>query len=131
MSPITTAPSSAGTIFEEELDALVEGFPPSVVALTRDLIAMLLRIRPDFVARVRSGWRSVNFRHPRAGFVCGVFPSPGSVALVFEHGRLLSDANGLLQGDGSRMRYIPLVPGDVLPETEIALLIAEAIALKA
>ena len=131
MSPTTTAPSSAGTNFEQELDALVEGLDPSVVALTRDLIDTLLRIRPDFVPRVRSGWRSVNFRHPRAGFVCGVFPSPGRVILVFEHGRLLSDADRLLEGDGSRVRYIPLVPGTPVPETQIALLIAEAIALKA
>lgn len=131
MSPTTTAPSSAGTTFDEELDTLVDGLDPSVVALTRDIIDMLLRIRPDFVPRVRSGWRSVNFRHPRAGFVCGVFPSPGRVILVFEHGRLLSDADGLLEGDGSRVRYIPLVPGTAVPETQIALLIAEAIALKA
>lgn len=130
MSPTTTAPSSAGTIFDEELDALVDGLDPSVVALTRDLVAMLLRIRPDFVPRVRTGWRSVNFRHPRAGFVCGVFPSPGRVVLVFEHGRLLSDPDGLLEGDGSRVRYITLVPGEALPETQIALLLAEAVALK-
>ncbi len=51
------------------------------------------------------------------------------VSLVFEHGRQLSSP--LLQGDGKQVRFIRLEPGTDIPEDEIAILLAEAIALKA
>ena len=51
------------------------------------------------------------------------------VSLVFEHGRLLSSP--LLEGDGKQVRFIRFVPGVEIPEDEIAILLAEAIALKA
>ena len=55
---------------------------------------------------------------------------PEHVDLVFEHGRLLSNEHGLLEGDGRQVRYIRLLPGDSVPEEAIALLLAEAIALR-
>ena len=88
----------------------------------------LLTLRPDLDAKARFGWGSVNYRHPRAGFVCAIFPMEDHVSLVFEHGRLLSSP--LLEGDGKQVRYIRFSPGDPIPEDEIAILLAEAIALK-
>jgi len=52
------------------------------------------------------------------------------VSLVFEHGRQLSNAGGLLQGDGKQVRFIHFRPGQPVPEEALGLLLAEAVALK-
>mgnify|MGYP000867573911 CR=1 FL=1 len=91
----------------------------------------LRRLRPDLVSQVRLGWGSVDFRHPGAGFVCAVFPMVDHVSLVFEHGRQLDNASGLLQGNGKQVRFIPFPPGAEIPEQALGLLLAEAIALRA
>ena len=61
-----------------------------------------------------------------------LFTDDGILRLdVFEHGRLLSSP--LLTSDGKvkQVRWIELRPGDDIPVDEIAILIAEAIALRA
>jgi len=119
------------TLPEPDLDRLLDSIPAPVAALARKLVRSLLQMQPDLSPKVQFGWRSVNFRHPEAGFVCAVFPYEDRVSLVFEHGRQLSDASGLLQGEGTQVRFIPFQPGDAIPFDEIALLLAEAVALRA
>lgn len=114
-----------------ELDDLLARFGTGIATLARELLAILAEIRPDLAPAVKTGWGSVNYRHPKAGFVCAVVPVPRHVALVFEHGRLLSSP--LLTDDGKvkQVRWIELRPGEDIPVDEIAILIAEAIALRA
>ena len=115
-----------------ELDALLGRFAPHVGDLARSLVATVEELRPDFAGKVQRGWGSVNFRHPKAGFVCAVFPSDaGHVDLVFEHGRLLSSPLLTDNGKARQVRWIRLVPGDEIPTDEIGILLAEAVALKA
>ena len=116
---------------DTELDALLARFDPAIAALARALAATIGDLRPELEAKVRPGWGSVNFRHPKAGFLCAVFPSPDHVSLVFEHGRLLDSP--LLVGDGKvkQVRWIPFRPGDEIPVDDIAILLAEAVALRA
>ena len=108
---------------------IVRSYPEPIQQLTSRLALTLLSVRPDLEGKARLGWGSVNYRHPTAGFVCAIFPMEDHVSLVFEHGRLLSSP--LLEGDGKQVRYIRFEPGTPIPEDEIAILLAEAIALKA
>jgi hypothetical protein len=117
------------TSSDAEIDGLVKSFKPEIAAMAADVIAAIRDLRPDLVPRVRLGWGSVNFRHPQAGFVCGVFPMPDHVSLVFEHGRQLDSP--LLQGEGKQVRFIRFPPGASVPRDELAILLAEAIALRA
>jgi hypothetical protein len=114
-----------------DLDRLLERHEPPIGALIQDLMGVLHDVRPDLKPAVKLGWGSVNYTHAKAGYVCAVFPTRTHVALVFENGRLLDSP--LLVDDGKvrRVRWIPLAPGDELPIDDIAILIAEAIALKA
>lgn len=114
----------------DDLDAILERVPSPVAAEARKLVTVLSVTRPDLVAKVQRGWGSVNYRHRQAGFICAVFPMADHVALVFEHGRQLSNDAGLLEGDGKQVRFIRLAPGDPIPEVPIGLLLAEAIALR-
>ena len=120
---------SRSTEVVADLPQILRPFPGPIATLASDLALTLLSVRPDLEGKARLGWGSVNYRHPKAGFVCAIFPMEDHVSLVFEHGRLLSSP--LLEGDGRQVRYIRFEPGAAIPEDEIAILLAEAIALKA
>ncbi len=112
-----------------DLLQITRSLPQPIAEMASRLALTLLSVRPDLEAKARLGWGSVNYRHPKAGFVCAIFPMEDHVSLVFEHGRQLSSA--LLEGDGKQVRYIRFEPGSDIPEDELAILLAEAIALKA
>lgn len=118
------------TSLDQEIEGFLASFQPPIGEMAGRLLAALRRLRPDLRPHVRLGWGSVNFRHPKAGFVCAVFPMADHVSLVFEHGRQLGNEGGLLQGNGKQVRFIPFRPGDPVPEAELGLLLAEAVALK-
>mgnify|MGYP001581345012 FL=1 len=62
------------------------------------------------------GWKAVGFRHAKAGYVCGVFPSAVGVRLIFEHGAKLADPDGLIKGAGrvKQVRYVTIrSPADI------------------
>lgn len=112
-----------------DLDTLLARFPAPVADLTRLVTAWLVAERPDMTAQVRLGWGTVNFHHPRAGFVLAVYPRKDHVSVLFQRGRLLSSP--LLVGDTRQVRWIELRPGASIPKDEIGILIVEAIALHA
>lgn len=120
---------SRSTEMVADLLHIVRPFPEPIGEFASRLALTLLNLRPDLEAKARLGWGSVNYRHPKAGFICAIFPMEDHVSLVFEQGRLLSSP--LLEGDGKQVRFIRFTPGDSIPEDDIAILIAEAIALKA
>ena len=103
---------------------------PEMADLTTEVIAMVERVAPSLTSKVQLGWNSVNFTHKAAGYVYAVVPTPTKVALVFAHGRELD--HPLLTDDGKvkQVRWINFVPGGDLIEDEIAILIAEAVALR-
>jgi hypothetical protein len=113
----------------ENLATLLAPLPPSIGELTRRLVA-LLADHPGLEGRVMAGWKSVNFHHRQAGFVCALFPNAERVAVYFEHGRLLSAEDELPLGrELKRGRYMILKPGDDIPIDTIGVLVTEAIAL--
>jgi hypothetical protein len=116
-----------------DYDTLLARFDAPIATLTRTLVEALKDIRPDLKPAVKLGWGSVNFRHPKAGHLCAVFPQARehNVLLVFEHGRLLDSPLLVDNGKVTRVRWIPLEPGDEIPVDDIAILLAEAVALKA
>ena len=115
---------------DQDIAALLDGVKPDIRDLAVALIELLRREHPELEPSALFGWRSVNFRHPRAGHLCAVFPLKDEVRLYFEHGRLLSDPERLLEGDGKQVRALRLRPGDAIPAEAIGLFMAEAIALK-
>lgn len=116
--------------FDADLDSLLAGVETPIGALSRETIALVRSIQPTFLAKVAFGWSRVLFRHPRLGLICSVCPSRDRVLLMFQDGKLLD--NRLLVDDGKvvKVRWIPLRPGDALPVDEIAILLAESIALR-
>lgn len=111
------------------LDDLLDPLPEEIGPLARELIDLVGGV-PGLSGKVMRGWRSVNFRHAKAGHVCAVFPHADRVSLYFEHGRLLDDPEGVLMGEALKKgRFLRLYPGSKVPEATIYVLVSEAIAL--
>ena len=60
----------------------------------------------DFEERPRSGWQSVSFHHPEAGYVAGLFPRDKDALLVIEHGAALDGFDDVFDGGGKQVRNI-------------------------
>jgi hypothetical protein len=87
----------------------------------------VLAADPDLSEKVYPGWRGVGFRHPEAGYVCGIFPQPdGELRLLFERGAALPDPDGVLEGSGTQTRYLRV--GDGTEPGTIAMLVQQGIA---
>ena len=86
----------------------------------------MLAADPDLTERLYPGWRGVGYRHPEAGYVCGIFPQPdGQLHLLFEHGATMPDPEGVLQGSGTQTRYLIV---DRVDEALVARYVQQAIA---
>src|SRR3954468_8054355 len=116
-------------MLDDDIDNLLARRDLPLQLLARELIALVRDIRPDFTAKVAFGWNTINFRHA-SGFIAAIYPSRDHVSLIFQDGRLLDSP--LLTDDGKvkRVRWIPFAPGDPLPVDDIAILLAEAVALR-
>ena len=100
-----------------------------VRTIAEELRKLIRETLPEAIESGHPTWHSIGYRHPKAGYVCGIFPHKDSVDLVFEFGILLSDPHRVLQGDGRQVRYIPITQIDEINELAIKLLIVEALSL--
>jgi len=118
-------------MFETDFRHLLQPYALPVARLARQLHAEVMGIRPDYVTKVSFGWQTVNFRLPKLGFINALYMSKSDkVLLVFQDGRLLDSPLLVDDGKVKKVRWIPFEPGDAIPTDEIAILIAEAIALR-
>jgi hypothetical protein len=118
-------------MFADDFDRLLESHTVPVAQLARQLVAIVDHIRPDFSRKVAFGWQTVNFSLGRGGFINAIYLSrAGKVLLVFQDGRLLDSPLLVDDGKVKRVRWIPFEPGDEIPVDDIAILIAEAVALR-
>ena len=95
---------------------LFDGFPPAIRETGLALRALILRTIPGSVETVRPGWRWVAYSLPEKGKVrnfAWIGPERKHIHLGFEHGTLLADPEGILQGAQERLkkfRYFTFEP---------------------
>lgn len=111
-------------------DEILRDHSPEVRELANRLRRLVHETLIEMSERAYPGWHAIGFRHPRAGYVCGIFPQADSVRFLFEHGRQLSDPEGLLTGDGRQTRHLELRPDDAIPAEGLKILLLEAVALR-
>lgn len=109
---------------------ILRDHPPEVQATAEALRALIHDTVEGMAERAYPGWHAIGFRHPKAGYVCGIFPMDDFVRFVFEHGRQLSDPLGILEGDTKQIRYIDLRQPEDIPAEAIRPLLLEAVALR-
>jgi hypothetical protein len=86
---------------------LLDSFPPGIRATGRTLRALIFATVPGSVEAVRSGWRWIAYSLPEKGRVrnfAWIGPERKHIHLGFEHGTLLADQEGILQGAQERLR---------------------------
>jgi hypothetical protein len=116
--------------FADDLADLLAPLPPGIAATAGELASIVRTLRPDLKAKVSFGWKSVNFNHAQAGYVCCVYPAREHVALVFQHGRLLDHPRLTDDGKVKKVRWIPFEPGEAFDEDDLGMLLMQAIALR-
>ncbi len=117
---------------EDDIDQLLSAHPEPIQELSREIVAAIQASVPDATVKVARGWHSLNFRHPRAGYVCGVFPHDDRVEVAFEAGALLSDPTAVLEAgstSGKRVRYVRYRPGDAVEPAILDAFVQESVAL--
>jgi hypothetical protein len=82
---------------------------------------------PAAEERVRPGWRLLGFAAPR--YFAFVAPQADHVRVGFEHGVLLDDQSGLLEGDGTQVRHVSVRTLALLQRPAFAALVLEAASL--
>lgn len=98
------------------VDASLEPYPASIRATADRLRGLVLRAVADAIEAVRPGWRLMGYDVPdgrRARSFAYIAPEPAHVHLGFEHGALLADPDGRLQGASlglRRVRYLTFAP---------------------
>jgi hypothetical protein len=86
---------------------LLDSFPPGIRDTGRALRALILETVPGSVEAIRSGWRWIAYSLPEKGRVrnfAWIGPERKHIHLGFEHGTLLADPEGILQGAQERLR---------------------------
>ncbi|MGH2404236.1 MAG: DUF1801 domain-containing protein [bacterium] len=79
---------------------------PAVRTLATRLRRLIRKTIPDAREVAYPLWHGIGYRHPRAGYFCGIFPQKSSVRLGFEYGAHLPDPDGLLEIGGAQVRYM-------------------------
>ena len=93
---------------------ILAGHAPLVIVLANTLRAIITAAIPEAREVAYRGWHAMGYRHPEAGYFCGIFPHDDSIKLYFEYGRFLPDPDGILAGEGRQTRYVLIrAPGDV------------------
>lgn len=95
---------------------LLDGYPGSIRATGHTLRALILRSIPGSVETIRPGWHWIAYSLPAKGRVrnyAWIGPERKHIHLGFEHGTLLADPAGILQGAQERLkkfRYLTFEP---------------------
>jgi hypothetical protein len=106
---------------------ILHGHTPEVRAIAECARVLIKRELPEVEENGYPGWRLIGYRQGGAylGFVA---PLKDHVRLGFERGVYMNDPDGLLEGDGTQVRYVRL-SSEELPEDAIARLLKEAVSL--
>jgi len=87
-------------------DDILAGHTPAIVRLTNKLRSIILSAIPASNEVAYPVWHAIGYRHPSAGYFCGVFPHKDHIKVYFEQGRFLLDDDKLLKGNGKQTRYV-------------------------
>ena len=112
-------------------EALLAPYPPGHQEIANALRRLVKRAVPDAIERVRPGWGLIGYDVPvgrRTRYFAFVWPEPEHVHLGFEHGVLIDDPDGLLQGAGvtKQVRWLTLNRLEDIREAEFQVLVREA-----
>ena len=114
---------------EITVEELLAEHTPAIREAAERLRRIVAGTVPQATEKAHGFWHSINYRHPDAGYFCGIFPRPDAVLLVFEFGVLLPDPEGILEGDGKQVRQVRIERAKDIRVRPIRTLLREAVEL--
>ena len=115
-------------------DDLLDALPSEQVAVVQRLRRLVQATVPTAAERFYPVWRGIGYRHPEAGYFCGIFPFKTHVGLAFEFGALLPDPQGYLQPgrtSGRKVRYLQFRDERDVQSDVVKQFLRSAVSLKA
>ena len=114
------------------VEALLDGYPPPLLAIAERLREIVLATAPEATERVRPGWKLIGYDLPirRHGvFFAWIWPEGVHVHLGFPNGDLMDDPRGALDGAriAKRARWLTFEAGSTIDEPLATSLVAEAV----
>jgi hypothetical protein len=107
-------------------EAFLARHPPETQRLAQAARDLVRQAVPEAIEAVYLGWNLIGYRRPVPGgsaYFAFVAPQAEAVMLGFEHGVLLDDPQGVLQGGGRQVRQAPLRhPADADPKRLLPLI---------
>jgi hypothetical protein len=117
-------------------EAFLASFPETIQAIGERLRTLVVLAIPDAVERVRPGWHLIGYDAPapprsrgrRSAYFAYVAPERHHIHLGFEHGWLMADPDGRLEGEGitRQVRWLTFQPGDTPDPAIVEPLLLEA-----
>ena len=103
-------------------EALLAPYPPGHQDVANALRRLVKRAVPNAIERVRPGWGLIGYDVPfgrRTRYFAFIWPELEHVHLGFEHGILMDDPDGLLQGAGvtKQVRWLTFQTVGDIPQT--------------
>lgn len=124
--PARAASTESSSTKGSTIDAYVDALEAWQQEIAHPFAALVAKVAPKSSAYIKWG-------HPvwdLGGPFALLKPAKAHVTLGFWRGGQMSDAKGILEGDGDGMRYVKLKSGQQLPPS-LAELVREAVALNA
>jgi hypothetical protein len=116
---------------EAQLDGFIDKFTPEVAALTRVLLAKAKARIPGATIIVYDNYNALALgfgRSEKAGeAILSLAVMPRWVTLCFFRGTSLPDPEGLLKGEGSRIRHVHLHAPEDFDDPRVQALLAAAL----
>ena len=113
-------------------EALLDAHSPAHRDIANALRAIVTRVVPTAIERVRPGWGLIGYDVPvgrRTRYFAWIWLQPEHVHLGFQNGVLMEDADGLLQGAGitKQVRWLTLNSLDEIDEAAFAAFVLESV----
>ena len=115
-------------------EQFLTGFPLEMRSIAQALRELLRAQVPQAIEAVYPGWRLIGYRADqgrRNVYFAYIAPTADHVSLGFEWGILLPDPQGVLEGDGSQVRYARFRRLEEIRPASLAPLIGQALEIAA
>jgi hypothetical protein len=115
---------------EKQLDRFLDAFTPEIAGIARRALVKLRKRLPNAIELVYDNYNALacgfapNERASDGIFSLAVYPK--NINLFFLQGAKLPDPEGMLHGEGSLVRYVPLEDEKTLDRADVKAMMAKA-----
>ena len=109
----------------------LRGYPENLRLIAQDMRELVRSTFPSAVEKVYTGWKVIGYRLPhgtKSTYFCCIAPQrkENDVLLAFEYGIAMQDPKTLLEGKGTKVRFVRIRRKDQYSEQDLTWLIEEA-----